>query len=109
MTEPVGLRVMTSIAEKQGILAHPDIAARLPSYPIFLFEVDGPAVVAKRGANEWMVLAPTFDEVSPHIHRIVDYLFYDTAALVILLEVACRRGERRCRLRIGAAHWRAWV
>ena len=82
--------MMTSIAQKQGVLAHPDIAARRP-YPIsttvrntiFLFEVDGPAVVAKRGANEWIVLAPTFDEVSPHIHRIVAYLFYDTDALAI--------------------------
>lgn len=88
MATPTGLEVVTGQAAKEAILAAPEIARRLVADPVnihspeiyFLREPDGPAVIEKRGRFDFCLVAPSLEEASSHVHRVIDWAFYTTAA-----------------------------
>ena len=84
----VGFEVVTAPAQREALLAIPAIARRLVSVPIkiydqqthFLQSPDGPAVIAKRGLRDYWLLAPSLERADPHVHRLIDWVFYTTDA-----------------------------
>lgn len=89
MSIPTGLEVVTDRAGKEAILAAPEIARRLPSHPVnvndpaiyFLREADGPAVIRKQGPWDYSLVAPSLQEASPHVHRLIDWIFNESDGL----------------------------
>jgi len=84
----LGFEVVTTPARREALLASPEIARRLVSVPIkihdqqthFLQSPDGPAVIAKRGLRDYWLLAPSLERADPHVHRLIDWVFYTTDA-----------------------------
>lgn len=91
MAIPTGFEVVTDQAAKEAILAVPEIARRLPGNPvsindpavIFLREADGPAVVRKVGPRDYSLVAPSLQEASPHVHRLIDWIFYESDGIAL--------------------------
>ena len=88
MVAALGFEVVTAPAQREALLATPEIARRLVSVPIkihdqhthFLQSPDGPAVIAKRGLRDDWLLAPSLERADPHVHRLIDWVFYTTDA-----------------------------
>lgn len=91
MAIPSGLELVTDQAEKEAILRVPEIARRLPGNPIsindpaviFLREADGPAVMRKVGPRDYSLVAPSLQEATPHVHRLIDWIFYESDGIAL--------------------------
>lgn len=94
MSIPTGLEVVTSQAAKEAILGAPEIARRLVGELVnvnnpanyFLREPDGPAVIEKKGRSDYYFTAPAFEEASPHVQRLIDWIFYRTDGTSVWFE-----------------------
>jgi hypothetical protein len=94
MSAPTGLEVVTSQAGKDAILGAPEIARRLVGELVnvnnpqiyFVREPDGPAVIEKKGRSDYYFTAPAFEEASPHVQRLFDWIFYRTDGTSVWFE-----------------------
>lgn len=100
MVAAVGLEIVNDRAGREAILADPSVSRRLVGTPvninnpnnIWLREADGVAVFGKQGRDDYCLLAPTLEAVTPHNLRLLAHIFLDTEGMQVWFDSESEAG-----------------